>query len=77
VFTRENADIAIVLADAMFTNVRRQIAAFALASRLPTVYNRREHVEDGGLISYGTDLREANAMTAALCRPQFISYWSG
>jgi putative ABC transport system substrate-binding protein len=25
---------------------------------LPTVYNFREHVEDGGLISYGVDLRQ-------------------
>jgi putative ABC transport system substrate-binding protein len=29
-----------------------------LASRLPTVYNFREHVEDGGLISYGVDIRQ-------------------
>jgi putative ABC transport system substrate-binding protein len=35
---------------------RRQIAAFALATRLPTVFGLREHVEDGGLISYGVDL---------------------
>src|SRR5262245_30416283 len=26
--------------------------------RLPTVYSFREHVEDGGLISYGVDLRQ-------------------
>jgi putative tryptophan/tyrosine transport system substrate-binding protein len=42
----------------MFVNARRQIATFALASRLPTVYTFREHVEDGGLISYGVDLRQ-------------------
>jgi putative ABC transport system substrate-binding protein len=63
-FTRENVDIAVVLGDAMFINVRRQIAAFALASRLPTVYGRREHVEDGGLISYGIDLRGTWRRTA-------------
>ena len=28
------------------------------SSDLPTVYNFREHVEDGGLISYGINLRE-------------------
>jgi putative tryptophan/tyrosine transport system substrate-binding protein len=55
-FARERATIVLVLSDVMFVAMRRQIAAFALASRLPTVYNFREHVEDGGLISYGIDL---------------------
>jgi putative ABC transport system substrate-binding protein len=55
---RERASIALVLGAALFVNARRQIAAFALASRLPTVFNFREHVEDGGLISYGIDLRQ-------------------
>ena len=63
-FVRERANIVVVLGDATFVTVRRQIAAFALASRLPTVYSFREHVEDGGLISYGTDLR-ANYRRAA------------
>jgi ABC-type uncharacterized transport system substrate-binding protein len=57
-FVRERASIVVVLASPMFVNARRQIATFALASRLPTVYNFREHVEDGGLISYGIDLRQ-------------------
>jgi putative tryptophan/tyrosine transport system substrate-binding protein len=51
-------NVVVVLASGMFVNARRQIAAFALASRLPTVFNFREHVEDGGLISYGIDLRQ-------------------
>ena len=41
-FRRERADIVLVFAHVMFTTVRRQIAAFALASRLPTVYSFRE-----------------------------------
>jgi putative ABC transport system substrate-binding protein len=57
-FARERLRIVIVLASAMFVHARRQIAAFALASRLPTVFNFREHVEDGGLISYGIDNRQ-------------------
>jgi putative tryptophan/tyrosine transport system substrate-binding protein len=57
-FVRERASVVVVLASPMFVNARRQIASFALASRLPTVYNFREHVEDGGLISYGVDLRQ-------------------
>ncbi len=57
-FVHERASIVIVLGEAVFVNARWRIAAFALASRLPTVYNFREHVEDGGLISYGVDLRQ-------------------
>jgi putative ABC transport system substrate-binding protein len=55
-FVREHASVVIVLAAALFVNARRRIASFALAARLPTVFNFREHVEDGGLISYGVDL---------------------
>src|SRR6516225_4431813 len=40
------------------SSLRRRIASFALVSRLPTVYTSREHVEDGGLISYGVDLHQ-------------------
>jgi len=57
-FVRERTSIVIVLGTALFVNARRRIAAFALASRLPTVYSFREHAEDGGLISYGVDLRQ-------------------
>src|SRR5262245_27897639 len=57
-FVHERASVVLVLASTLFVNARRRIAAFALASRLPTVYSFREHVEDGGLISYGVDLRQ-------------------
>jgi putative ABC transport system substrate-binding protein len=42
----------------MFLNERRHIAAMASTARLPIVYGHRQHVEDGGLMSYGSDLRE-------------------
>jgi putative ABC transport system substrate-binding protein len=61
---REGASIVVVFADAMFLAVRRQISSYALASRLPTLYAWREHVEDGGLISYGTNLGERFRRTA-------------
>jgi ABC-type uncharacterized transport system substrate-binding protein len=38
---------------------RVAIAALALNLGLPTLYAFREHVEAGGLLSYGTDLRES------------------
>src|SRR5262249_22628191 len=34
------------------------IAASAATTRLPTVYGYREHVESGGLISYGVNLSD-------------------
>lgn len=57
-FVDGGAKIVVVLTNALFITARRQIAAFALASRLPTIYTRRDFVEDGGLISYGISQRE-------------------
>jgi putative ABC transport system substrate-binding protein len=57
-FGRERVGLVIVIGSAMFVAARRQIAALALAARLPTICNFREHVEDGSLISYGINLRE-------------------
>jgi putative tryptophan/tyrosine transport system substrate-binding protein len=48
-------DWVAVLADAMFYSQRSRIAALAMALRLPTIFPMREHVEAGGLISYGVD----------------------
>jgi len=48
----------------MFLNERQRIAALAAAARLPTIYSFREHVEAGGLICYGVNLRENWRRTA-------------
>jgi putative ABC transport system substrate-binding protein len=37
---------------------QKRIAGFALKSRLPSMYNSREAVEAGGLMSYGRDLAD-------------------
>ena len=42
----------------MFTNAKR-IAGFALKSRLPSVYGRKEAVDAGGLMSYGADIADS------------------
>jgi putative ABC transport system substrate-binding protein len=55
---REHADFLMVFTDALFLTMRREIAAFALTSRMPTIYSDRDSVEGGGLISYGTNWRE-------------------
>jgi putative ABC transport system substrate-binding protein len=54
----KHVDAVAVPPDTMFFNRRRQIADLAAAKKLPAIYGFREHVEDGGLISYGPDMRE-------------------
>jgi ABC-type uncharacterized transport system substrate-binding protein len=61
---REKVDGVIVLGDPMFFFEREHIATLAIAARLPTVFALREHVEAGGLLSYGVDQR-ANFRRAA------------
>ncbi|MBI1774237.1 MAG: ABC transporter substrate-binding protein [Proteobacteria bacterium] len=52
------ADGAIVTFDFLLYSRRSDIAAAAARHRLPTIYEIRNHVIDGGLISYGPDLRD-------------------
>jgi putative tryptophan/tyrosine transport system substrate-binding protein len=63
--TRERVNILIVPPSPLFLSERRQIAELAIAARLPTVCGFREHVEDGGLMSYGIDLHENFRRAAA------------
>jgi putative ABC transport system substrate-binding protein len=53
----ERVDVVIALQTTMMLSERRRIAPLMTAHRLPAVYGYREHVDDGGLISYGVDLR--------------------
>jgi putative tryptophan/tyrosine transport system substrate-binding protein len=55
-FKAEGVDVVIVLQASFLILDRVHIAAAAAANRLPTVYGYREHVETGGLISYGVNL---------------------
>jgi putative ABC transport system substrate-binding protein len=64
-FARESTKIVLALPDAMFLNERKRISLFAMAARLPTMFGLRENVVDGGLMSYGIDLRESWRRTAA------------
>ena len=49
-------EVVIVEQSNMLIATRKQIAEVAAAKKLPTVYGYREHVEAGGLISYGVNL---------------------
>jgi len=54
----EHAQAVVVLVDAMLFQERQRVAALAASTRLPTVYGFRDHVDSGGLISYGVNLPE-------------------
>jgi putative tryptophan/tyrosine transport system substrate-binding protein len=61
---REKADAVIVGSPAVFAQQHRQIAELALKYRMPSMFQDRVTVENGGLISYGqkiTDLYERSA----------------
>ncbi|MBV9016475.1 MAG: ABC transporter substrate-binding protein [Alphaproteobacteria bacterium] len=53
----EAVQVIIVLQTTMLLSLRKQIAAVLEAKRLPAVFGYQQHVLDGGLISYGVDLR--------------------
>jgi putative ABC transport system substrate-binding protein len=48
------AQALIVVPALRFTEQRHRLAELAVQHRLPTMLSRREHVEAGGLMSYGT-----------------------
>jgi putative ABC transport system substrate-binding protein len=49
-------NVVIVMQTAMILGERKRIASLLASDRLPAVYGYREHVDAGGLISYGVDL---------------------
>jgi putative ABC transport system substrate-binding protein len=53
------ADALLVGPDPFFASRRLQLAILAARHVLPAVYNVREYAEAGGLMSYGTNVRDA------------------
>ena len=56
---RNGADALLVGADPFFFSRRLEFAIQAVRHGKPALYNVREYAEAGGLMSYGTDVREA------------------
>jgi putative tryptophan/tyrosine transport system substrate-binding protein len=52
---REHAQAVVVLGFGPYMAARERIAELALRYRLPTFFSWRDHVEAGGLMSYGPD----------------------
>ncbi len=54
--TRERAGALYVVGDPMLSQQRRRLAELAAKSRLPAVYELKDHAEAGGLMAYGPNL---------------------
>jgi putative ABC transport system substrate-binding protein len=62
--TRARAGALTVLGSAMFNSERRRLVNLAAKHRLPAVYQWREFVDTGGLMSYGANLADLNRRAA-------------
>ena len=56
--SRARADALMVAESSGNVELRKLIVSFAQKHRLPTVFGERASVEDGGLMSYGTDFAD-------------------
>ena len=63
-FSTGGAEIVVVEQSTMLLFARQAIAEAAAAKKLPTLYGYHEHVEAGGLISYGVNLDWCYVRTA-------------
>jgi ABC-type uncharacterized transport system substrate-binding protein len=62
--SNERADAMVVLAGTIIIAQRARIADLAIKSRLPSIYERREFVEAGGLMSYGISITDLDRRAA-------------
>jgi putative ABC transport system substrate-binding protein len=60
----DRPDAMFMVSDALIGLNRKRIIEFAAQTQLPAVYEYRELVDDGGLMSYGPNLRELFARAA-------------
>jgi len=56
--TAARASALYVIASAPLFGRAREVAALAAKSRLPAMYSHMRYVEEGGLMSYGVDIRD-------------------
>jgi putative ABC transport system substrate-binding protein len=62
---QDGFDAMTLLSDAQFFSARREISSLAAMHRLPAMYESRESVDDGGLISYGASIPDLIRRAAA------------
>jgi putative ABC transport system substrate-binding protein len=63
---KSQADALYLVADPLVAANRTQIITLALSARLPTMFNGRDHVKAGGLISYGPSFLDLFRRTGEL-----------
>ena len=56
---KQRPDGLYVITSALMNNNQKRIVGFPLKSRLPSVYDRKEFVDAGGLMSYGADVADS------------------
>jgi putative ABC transport system substrate-binding protein len=62
---RDGFNALTLFSDAQFFSARRQIGELAATHRLPAIYESRDFVEDGGLMSYGPNIPDLSRRAAA------------
>jgi putative tryptophan/tyrosine transport system substrate-binding protein len=62
--SKGHAEAVLVLGGPMLNSHRTQIADLAAKNRLPAIYDRREYVEAGGLMSYATSITDLDRRAA-------------
>ena len=62
---RDGFDALTLFSDAQFFSARQRIAELAATHRLPAMYESRDFVDDGGLISYGPNVPDLSRRAAA------------
>jgi putative ABC transport system substrate-binding protein len=58
-FVQQRVNAIVIGADSLFLSRRDQLVGLAARHALPAIYNLREFVDDGGLISYGASITDA------------------
>jgi ABC-type uncharacterized transport system substrate-binding protein len=56
---QQSVDAILVMAEPIFTSRRAQLVALAARHSIPAIYDQRDIVAAGGLMSYGSSLRDA------------------
>jgi putative ABC transport system substrate-binding protein len=58
ILVRDHVQALMIAPDTIFNNRRVQLVTLSTRHGIPTIYNVREYVEVGGLMSYGTNITE-------------------
>jgi putative ABC transport system substrate-binding protein len=63
---RDRPDAILMVSDTLTILNRKRVFDYATARRLPAIYENDPYVKDGGLMSYGADVKESFTRAASL-----------